>query len=99
MPFFVLVVEHIAALVRAIKLANVEHVDHMPGHLHLVPLSLAVGTEVVSLEPLGQAGAANERFTVAALSEVLQHIRADAADELRKDFLELGPSIFQTKLF
>ena len=91
MPFFVLVIEDVAALVGAVKLANVQHVHHVPRHLHFVPLLLAVRAEVVTLQPLGQARSAYECFTVAALCEVLQHIRADPTDELGKDFLKLGP--------
>ena len=88
-PLFVLVVEGVSALVRTFKLADVEHVDHVPRHLHLPPFSLAVRTVAISGQPLGQTWSTNESLAIAALSDVFEYIRTDATDELLHDFLEL----------
>ena len=88
-PLFVLVVESVSALVRTIKLADVQHVDHVPRHFHLPPFSLAVRTVAISGQPLSQTWSTNESLAIAALSDVFEYIRTDATDELLHDFLEL----------
>ncbi len=85
----VLVVERGSALVGALELADVQHVQYVPRHLHLTPLSLAVRTVAVPSQPLSQASTANESLTVAALSEVLKDVCADSANKLLDDFLKL----------
>ena len=70
----------------------------MAGNLHFTPFSLTVWAVAVTCEPLCEAWAADESLAVAALGEIFQHIRADAADELLDNFTKFRLRIVKAKL-
>ena len=99
MTLAVLIGEAFSTAVGAAELAHVEHVHDLPRHLHLLELLLAERADRVPREPLVQTRAADEALAVAARREVLQHVRADGADELLQHFFELGLRVLDRQFF
>ena len=69
-PFAVFVGEALATLVWALKLAHVQHILHLSGHLHFLEFLLAKRASRVPSKPVVQAASADEGLTLTARSVV-----------------------------
>ena len=93
MPLAVFVREALAALVWALKLAHVQHVLHLSGHLHFLEFLLAKRASCVPSKPVVEAASANERLTLTARRVVFQNVSANRAHELLQHLFELRKCI------